>query len=98
MFNCFLSLLPQAYRLEPLMLKHYANVAPMTIHHKDSAKQIPYDQIKSMGIPTSNSTSRSAVYEEITGVETGANAKPAIGRTTSFTGKNESTTIVYRTA
>ncbi|XP_071789031.1 phospholipase DDHD1-like [Asterias amurensis] len=84
-FNIYHPADPVAYRLEPLMLKHYANVAPMTIHHKDSAKQIPYDQIKSMGIQTSNSTSRSAAYEEMTGVETGANAKPAIGRTTSFT-------------
>ena len=49
----------QAYRLEPLILKHYSTIGPLHIHRVDSTKKLPYDKMKPMAyaavLPTSKS-------------------------------------------
>ena len=36
----------QAYRMEPLVLKHYSTLKPLHLHKHDSAKKTPYEQMK----------------------------------------------------
>ncbi|XP_061610064.1 phospholipase DDHD1b isoform X2 [Phyllopteryx taeniolatus] len=36
----------KAYRLEPLILKHYSNIAPVQIHWYNTTSPTPYDQIR----------------------------------------------------
>ncbi|XP_074471553.1 phospholipase DDHD1b [Sebastes fasciatus] len=38
---------PVAYRLEPLILKHYSNISPVQIHWYNTTSPTPYDQIRS---------------------------------------------------
>ena len=38
-------LLLQAYRLEPLILKHYSTIEPLRIHRIDAASKTRYDLI-----------------------------------------------------
>ncbi|CAL8285370.1 unnamed protein product [Lota lota] len=45
LFNVFHPTDPVAYRLEPLILKHYSNIAPVQIHWC-SANPTPYDEIR----------------------------------------------------
>ena len=37
----------QAYRIEPLILKHYSTVMPLPIHKYDTANKVPYQSMKS---------------------------------------------------
>ena len=37
----------QAYRIEPLVLKHYSTIAPLKIHKIHEAKKVPYSEMKS---------------------------------------------------
>ncbi|XP_077567588.1 phospholipase DDHD1b [Stigmatopora nigra] len=46
LFNIFHPTDPVAYRLEPLILKHYSNIAPVQIHWYNTTSPIPYDQIR----------------------------------------------------
>ncbi|KAL4630375.1 phospholipase DDHD1 [Arapaima gigas] len=51
LFNIFHPTDPVAYRLEPLILKHYSNIAPVQIHWQVSTLlPTPYDQIRPMFI------------------------------------------------
>ncbi|XP_047467218.1 phospholipase DDHD1 isoform X2 [Mugil cephalus] len=45
LFNVFHPTDPVAYRLEPLILKHYSNVAPVQIHWCSATNPTPYDEI-----------------------------------------------------
>ncbi|XP_059208659.1 phospholipase DDHD1 [Centropristis striata] len=45
LFNVFHPTDPVAYRLEPLLLKHYSNIAPVQIHWC-SVNPTPYDEIR----------------------------------------------------
>lgn len=36
----------QAYRIEPLVLKHYSTIAPLKIHKLKEAKKVPYSEMK----------------------------------------------------
>ncbi|XP_026856632.2 phospholipase DDHD1b isoform X2 [Electrophorus electricus] len=45
LFNIFHPTDPVAYRLEPLILKHYSNIAPVQIHWYNTSNPTPYDQI-----------------------------------------------------
>lgn len=36
----------QAYRLEPLILKHYSNISPVQIHWYNTANPLPYEHMK----------------------------------------------------
>ncbi|XP_060907277.1 phospholipase DDHD1b [Labrus mixtus] len=46
LFNIFHPTDPVAYRLEPLILKHYSNIAPVQIHWYNTTSPTRYDQIK----------------------------------------------------
>uniref|UniRef100_A0A3Q2UMU9 DDHD domain containing 1 n=1 Tax=Fundulus heteroclitus TaxID=8078 RepID=A0A3Q2UMU9_FUNHE len=46
LFNVFHPTDPVAYRLEPLILKHYSNVAPVQIHWCSATNPSPYDEIR----------------------------------------------------
>ncbi|KAK0140549.1 Phospholipase DDHD1 [Merluccius polli] len=46
LFNIFHPTDPVAYRLEPLVLKHYSNVAPVQINWYNTINPTPYDQIR----------------------------------------------------
>uniref|UniRef100_A0A8C2X938 DDHD domain containing 1b n=1 Tax=Cyclopterus lumpus TaxID=8103 RepID=A0A8C2X938_CYCLU len=46
LFNIFHPTDPVAYRLEPLILKHYSNIAPVQIHWYNTTSSTPYDQIR----------------------------------------------------
>ncbi|XP_043119507.1 phospholipase DDHD1 isoform X2 [Puntigrus tetrazona] len=55
LFNIFHPTDPVAYRLEPLVLKHYSNIAPVQIHWCNTIGPTPYDEIR----PTYLSVSKS---------------------------------------
>ncbi|XP_075873818.1 phospholipase DDHD1 isoform X2 [Nelusetta ayraudi] len=46
LFNVFHPTDPVAYRLEPLILKHYSNIAPIQIHWCSATNPTPYDEIR----------------------------------------------------
>ncbi|XP_059213163.1 phospholipase DDHD1b [Centropristis striata] len=46
LFNIFHPTDPVAYRLEPLILKHYSNIAPVQIHWYNTSSPTRYDQIR----------------------------------------------------
>ncbi|XP_068573990.1 phospholipase DDHD1 isoform X2 [Cebidichthys violaceus] len=46
LFNVFHPTDPVAYRLEPLILKHYSNVAPVQIHWCSAINPTPYDELR----------------------------------------------------
>ncbi|XP_035827763.1 phospholipase DDHD1 [Aplysia californica] len=45
LFNIFHPSDPVAYRLEPLILKHYSTIMPLHIHHFSAPKKEPYSKI-----------------------------------------------------
>ncbi|KAL8565172.1 hypothetical protein ACOMHN_003959 [Nucella lapillus] len=45
LFNIYHPSDPVAYRLEPLVLKHYATIMPLPIHYFNSAHRTPYTQM-----------------------------------------------------
>lgn len=50
----------QAYRLEPLILKHYSNISPVQIHWYNTLNPLPYEHMKpSLLNPTKEPTSAS---------------------------------------
>uniref|UniRef100_A0A665WQT6 Phospholipase DDHD1-like n=1 Tax=Echeneis naucrates TaxID=173247 RepID=A0A665WQT6_ECHNA len=46
LFNVFHPTDPVAYRLEPLILKHYSNIAPVQIHWCSAMNPTPYNEIR----------------------------------------------------
>ncbi|KAM6912893.1 phospholipase DDHD1 [Xenentodon cancila] len=46
LFNVFHPTDPVAYRLEPLILKHYSNIAPVQIHWSSATNPTSYDEIR----------------------------------------------------
>ncbi|XP_077094659.1 phospholipase DDHD1 isoform X2 [Siphateles boraxobius] len=59
LFNIFHPTDPVAYRLEPLVLKHYSNIAPVQIHWCNTTNSSPYDEIRPTYINVSNDTDNS---------------------------------------
>ncbi|XP_026157397.1 phospholipase DDHD1 isoform X2 [Mastacembelus armatus] len=62
LFNVFHPTDPVAYRLEPLILKHYSNITPVQIHWCSATNPTPYDEIRPTFLnpvkdPTSDSES-----------------------------------------
>ncbi|KAL3874040.1 hypothetical protein ACJMK2_037104 [Sinanodonta woodiana] len=45
LFNIYHPADPVAYRLEPLVLKHYCTVMPLTIHHHDASQKLSYTKV-----------------------------------------------------
>uniref|UniRef100_A0A7N6FHY6 DDHD domain-containing protein n=1 Tax=Anabas testudineus TaxID=64144 RepID=A0A7N6FHY6_ANATE len=58
LFNIFHPTDPVAYRLEPLILKHYNNIVPVQIHCNHTNVPTPYDQIR----PTLLNPAKEAPY------------------------------------
>lgn len=46
LFNIFHPTDPVAYRLEPLVLKHYSNISPVQIHWFNTVNPTPYDEVR----------------------------------------------------
>ncbi|XP_038165817.1 phospholipase DDHD1 isoform X4 [Arvicola amphibius] len=46
LLNIFHPTDPVAYRLEPLILKHYSNISPVQIHWYNTANPLPYEHMK----------------------------------------------------
>lgn len=72
--------LTQAYRLEPLILKHYESVMPLRIHRFDSPNKVPYESMPHVAfgpIRPQPSASSNTLAEEKNGedVEEGAREK-----------------------
>ncbi|XP_032883156.1 phospholipase DDHD1 isoform X2 [Amblyraja radiata] len=62
LYNIFHPTDPVAYRLEPLILKYYYNIAPLQIHWYNTSVLIKYDDIKPTFIkPTRESQAQSMV-------------------------------------
>ncbi|NXF35349.1 DDHD1 Phospholipase, partial [Nyctibius bracteatus] len=58
LLNIFHPTDPVAYRLEPLILKHYSNISPVQIHWYDTANPLPYEDMKPSFLnPTKETTS-----------------------------------------
>ncbi|XP_041943044.1 phospholipase DDHD1 isoform X4 [Alosa sapidissima] len=58
LFNVFHPTDPVAYRLEPLILKHYSNIAPVQIHWCNTTNPTPYDEMRITFLnPTKDSVS-----------------------------------------
>ncbi|KAM6467378.1 phospholipase DDHD1 isoform 2-T2 [Liasis olivaceus] len=58
LLNIFHPTDPVAYRLEPLILKHYSNISPVQIHWYNTTNPLPYEHMKPSFLnPTKESTS-----------------------------------------
>ncbi|NWX20528.1 DDHD1 Phospholipase, partial [Aegotheles bennettii] len=58
LLNIFHPTDPVAYRLEPLILKHYSNILPVQIHWYNTANPLPYEHMKPSFLnPTKEPTS-----------------------------------------
>ncbi|XP_040457757.1 phospholipase DDHD1 isoform X1 [Falco naumanni] len=58
LLNIFHPTDPVAYRLEPLILKHYSNISPVQIHWYNTANPLPYEHMKPCFLnPTKEPTS-----------------------------------------
>nr|XP_060609112.1 phospholipase DDHD1 isoform X1 [Anolis sagrei ordinatus] len=58
LLNIFHPTDPVAYRLEPLILKHYSNISPVQIHWYNTTNPLPYEHMKpSLLNPAKDSTS-----------------------------------------
>uniref|UniRef100_UPI0037E75211 phospholipase DDHD1b n=1 Tax=Semicossyphus pulcher TaxID=241346 RepID=UPI0037E75211 len=65
LFNIFHPTDPVAYRLEPLILKHYSNMAPVQIHWYNTTSPTPYDQIRPTLLNLSKETASVSDSESI---------------------------------
>ncbi|XP_059375446.1 phospholipase DDHD1-like isoform X3 [Carassius carassius] len=75
LFNIFHPTDPVAYRLEPLVLKHYSNIAPVQIHWCNTISPTPYDEVR----PTYLNTSKSAASDTENG--SSPSSSPVLSRT-----------------
>ncbi|XP_063426380.1 phospholipase DDHD1-like [Mytilus trossulus] len=66
LFNLYHPYDPVAYRIEPLILKHYTTVMPLPIHKYDAANKVPYQTMKTKAYAAFESTSRSGSMEKLT--------------------------------
>ncbi|KAM4014010.1 phospholipase DDHD1 isoform 2-T2 [Anomaloglossus baeobatrachus] len=65
LFNVFHPADPVAYRLEPLVLKHYSNIAPVQIHSSNTTNPIPYKHLRPCLINPSKDTTSMSDTESI---------------------------------
>ncbi|XP_063958052.1 phospholipase DDHD1-like [Lytechinus pictus] len=63
LFNLYYPSDPVAYRLEPLILRHYSTICPLQIHRFEG-KQVPYHTLKTTALPVALKTS-----EEMKGIQ-----------------------------
>ncbi|XP_056401966.1 phospholipase DDHD1 [Hyla sarda] len=65
LFNVFHPADPVAYRLEPLILKHYSNIAPVQIHSSNTTNPILYKHMRPCLINPSKDTTSMSDTESI---------------------------------
>ncbi|XP_078515955.1 phospholipase DDHD1 isoform X2 [Lissotriton helveticus] len=65
LFNIFHPTDPVAYRLEPLILKHYINISPVQIHWYNTANPTPYRLMKPCFLSTFKETTSASDTESI---------------------------------
>ncbi|KAM4690799.1 phospholipase DDHD1 [Rhinophrynus dorsalis] len=65
LFNIFHPADPVAYRLEPLILKHYNNICPVQIHSSNTTNPVPYKNMKPCFINPSKETTSISDTESI---------------------------------
>ncbi|KAM4662696.1 LOW QUALITY PROTEIN: phospholipase DDHD1 [Discoglossus pictus] len=65
LFNIFHPTDPVAYRLEPLILKHYNNISPVQIHSSNTTNPVPYKLMKPCFINPSKETTSVSDTESI---------------------------------
>ncbi|XP_069064649.1 phospholipase DDHD1 isoform X2 [Pleurodeles waltl] len=65
LFNIFHPTDPVAYRLEPLLLKHYINISPVQIHWYNTANPTPYRLMKPCFLNTFKETTSASDTESI---------------------------------
>ncbi|XP_044127864.1 phospholipase DDHD1-like isoform X2 [Bufo gargarizans] len=65
LFNVFHPADPVAYRLEPLILKHYSNVSPVQIHSSNTTNPILYKHVRPCLINPSKDTTSMSDTESI---------------------------------
>ncbi|XP_053331100.1 phospholipase DDHD1 isoform X2 [Spea bombifrons] len=65
LFNIFHPADPVAYRLEPLILKHYNNISPVQIHFWNTTNPVPYKHMKPCFINPSKETTSISDTESI---------------------------------
>uniref|UniRef100_A0A8C4Q8G9 DDHD domain containing 1a n=1 Tax=Eptatretus burgeri TaxID=7764 RepID=A0A8C4Q8G9_EPTBU len=58
LFNIFHPTDPVAYRLEPLILRHYQNVQPLQIHWSNEMNRTPYDRLRPVYLAPGPSATR----------------------------------------
>ncbi|XP_014673973.1 PREDICTED: phospholipase DDHD1-like isoform X2 [Priapulus caudatus] len=61
-FNIYHPFDPVAYRMEPLLLKHYESIHPVTIHKADVTSRTPYEDLKTELIQSTKISERDKVY------------------------------------
>ncbi|XP_052058815.1 phospholipase DDHD1-like isoform X2 [Mytilus californianus] len=66
LFNLYHPYDPVAYRIEPLILKHYTTVMPLPIHKYDATNKVPYQTMKTKAYAAFESGSRSGSMEKLT--------------------------------
>ncbi|KAK2878317.1 hypothetical protein Q8A67_019108 [Cirrhinus molitorella] len=76
LFNIFHPTDPVAYRLEPLVLKHYSNIAPVQIHWCNTNNPTPYDEIR----PTYLNVSKNAASDTENGPSPSPSSSPVLAR------------------
>ncbi|ESO83548.1 hypothetical protein LOTGIDRAFT_133288 [Lottia gigantea] len=65
LFNIYHPSDPVAYRLEPLVLKHYATIMPLPIHHYDSRHKTPYVKMQRKAYAALKTTSEEQINVKI---------------------------------
>ncbi|XP_071972244.1 phospholipase DDHD1 isoform X3 [Engystomops pustulosus] len=65
LFNIFHPADPVAYRLEPLILKHYSNISPVQIHSSNTTNPIAYKHLRPCLINPSKDTTSMSDTESI---------------------------------
>ncbi|XP_062351804.1 phospholipase DDHD1 [Cinclus cinclus] len=68
LLNIFHPTDPVAYRLEPLILKHYSNISPVQIHWYNTANPLPYEHMKPSFLNPSKETTSAPEPESTSAV------------------------------
>ncbi|XP_074069427.1 phospholipase DDHD1 isoform X3 [Macrotis lagotis] len=68
LLNIFHPTDPVAYRLEPLILKHYSNISPVQIHWYNTTNPLPYEHMKPSFLNPAKETTSAAENENFSAV------------------------------
>nr|XP_006811963.1 PREDICTED: phospholipase DDHD1-like [Saccoglossus kowalevskii] len=78
LFNIYHPADPVAYRIEPLLIKHYSTIMPLKINNSDALKQKRYSKMTMMAYPSAKdkpkemiSSGASAMMQDVTIIDSG---------------------------